>query len=222
MVVEAQAVGKLYGNTRALRDVSFAVAPGEFIALMGRSGCGKSTLLNLLGAMDTPTEGRVLLAGEDTRTLGDDALTALRRRAVGFVFQAFHLLPTLTVQENIEMPLRLAGAAVGIAARARELAAQVEMAAKLEAFPRELSGGELQRVAIARALVHQPRLVLADEPTGNLDSQSAALVLERLARLAREQGSAVVMATHSAEAAAIAGRILQLRDGCLETVPVMV
>ncbi|MGH9519770.1 MAG: ABC transporter ATP-binding protein [Terriglobales bacterium] len=222
MVVEAQAVGKQYGNTPALREVSLGVAPGEFIALMGRSGCGKSTLLNLLGAMDTPSQGRVLLAGEDTRALTDNALTALRRRVVGFVFQAFHLLPTLTVQENIEMPLRLAGASNGVAARARELAAQVEMTAKLDAFPRELSGGELQRVAIARALVHQPRLVLADEPTGNLDSHSAALVLERLASLAREQGSAVVMATHSAEAAAIASRVLHLRDGCLEPAAVSV
>lgn len=221
MVVEAQAVGKQYGSAVALREVSLAVAPGEFVALMGRSGCGKSTLLNLLGAMDLPTRGRVILAGQDTGALGDNALTGLRRRVVGFVFQAFHLLPTLTVQENIEMPLRLAGAP-DASARARELAGAVEMDDRLHSFPRELSGGELQRVAIARALVHRPRLVLADEPTGNLDSQSAAVVLGLLAHLAREQGTAVVMATHSSEAAAIATRILRLRDGCLETTGVAV
>lgn len=215
MVVEARKVAKRYASTLALREVSLAVGRGEFVALMGRSGCGKSTLLNLLGGMDLPSEGSVILAGNDTRCLTDNALTALRRRSVGFVFQAFHLLPTLTVQENIEMPLRLAGTD-GAGARARELAAAVEMDARLQAFPRELSGGELQRVAIARALVHQPSLVLADEPTGNLDTDSAALALELLSRLARQSGAAVVMATHSAEAAAVATRIVRMRDGCLE------
>ncbi|MGH9393286.1 MAG: ABC transporter ATP-binding protein [Terriglobales bacterium] len=191
------------------------MAAGEFIALMGRSGCGKTTLLNLLGGMDLPSQGKIWLAGRDTAALSDDALTALRRSSVGFVFQAFHLLPTLSVSENIELPLLLGARRQGGEARVAQMAEKVGLTAKLKSFPHELSGGEAQRVALARALIHQPALIIADEPTGNLDSQSAAMVLDLLARLSREQGAAVVMATHSAEAGARAQRILHLSDGAL-------
>ena len=219
-VVEAVAASKRYGSGAsvflAVRDVTMAVAPGEFLALMGRSGCGKTTLLNLLGAMDMPSAGVVRLAGQDTRQGSDEALTALRRRYVGFVFQAFHLLPTLTVRENIELPLLLGGAPER-GARVEALAARVGLVAKLDSYPTELSGGEMQRVALARALVHRPRLVIADEPTGNLDSHAAAAVLELLRELSRDAGAAVVMATHSQDAAAWADRRLHMRDGALES-----
>ncbi len=221
-IVRAEHAAKRYGEgeaaTWALRDVSLVVAAGEFVAVTGRSGCGKSTLLHLLGGMDLPTRGEVWLLGQATTALGDDALTALRRGGVGFVFQAFHLLPTLTVRENIELPLTLAGRARG--GRAAELAAAVELAHKLDRFPGELSGGEQQRAAIARALVHEPALIVADEPTGNLDSQSAELVLQLLTRLSRERNAAVVLATHSAEAAGLADRTVTLADGAVAATPV--
>ncbi|MGH9486022.1 MAG: ABC transporter ATP-binding protein [Terriglobales bacterium] len=219
-VVRAEGVSKRYGSgeaaTEAVRAVTLAVEPGEFVALMGPSGCGKTTLLNLLGGMDLPSAGRVILAGQDTARLSDDELTRLRRGAVGFVFQAFHLLPTLTVEENITVPLRLAGQKGG--GRARELAERLGIASRIGAYPHELSGGEAQRAALARALIHRPGLILADEPTGNLDTQAAARVVQLLAELSREQNSAVVMATHSAEAAASADRILRMRDGALALV----
>lgn len=215
IVVSAERAGKRYGvgaaGAWALREASLDVAPGEWVALVGRSGSGKTTLLNLLGAMDLPSTGRVLLAGEDTARLSDDRRTALRRRAVGFVFQAFHLLPTLTVRENIEVPLLLAREAPG--RRAEAIAREVGLEDKLRAFPYELSGGEMQRVALARALVHHPRLVLADEPTGNLDTATAAAILDLLHSLVRGRDAAVVMATHSQEAAARAGRVVELVDG---------
>jgi putative ABC transport system ATP-binding protein len=219
-VVRSERVGKRYGqdaaSTLALREVSLAIAPGEFVALMGPSGCGKTTLLNLLGAMDLPTSGTVWLDGRNTSELDDNALTALRRQRVGFVFQAFHLLPTLTVVENIEMPLLLLRDLDARAARIAALAERVGLGKKLRAFPGELSGGEMQRAAIARALIHRPRLVIADEPTGNLDSQSAARVLDLMAELSREAGAAVVMATHSRDAAAYASRVVHLRDGAID------
>ena len=222
-VVRAEEVEKRYGSgenaTIAVRGVSLSVAPGEFLALMGRSGGGKTTLLNLLGAMDLPTSGRVWLDGNDTTQLDDDALTVLRRRSVGFVFQAFHLLPTLSVRENIEIPLLLLHQRGERQQRVEALAARVELSSKLSSFPHQLSGGEMQRAAIARALVHHPGLVIADEPTGNLDTQSAAMVIELLAALSREAGTAVIMATHSHEAAAFADRIVELSDGALVSPP---
>jgi putative ABC transport system ATP-binding protein len=218
-VVRAEAVGKRYGSgpaaTAALRSVTLAVGPGEFVAIMGRSGGGKTTLLNLLAGMDLPTTGAVYLDGHNTAALSDDALTLLRRRTLGFVFQAFHLLPTLTVAENIAVPLWLAGAPADTRARVVAAADRVGLAGKLQAFPNQLSGGEAQRVAVARALIHAPRLVLADEPTGNLDTHAAAAVIDLLHQLSREQGSAVVLVTHSAEAARHADRILHLSDGLL-------
>lgn len=218
-VVRAEAVSKRYGSgsaaTEALRSVTLAVAPGEFVAVMGRSGGGKTTLLNLLGGMDLPTTGAVYLDGHNTAALSDDALTLIRRRALGFIFQAFHLLPTLTVAENIAVPIWLAGAPAGAQQRVAAAAARVGLSDKLSSFPSQLSGGEAQRVAVARALIHAPRLVLADEPTGNLDTSAAAAVIDLLHQCSREQNIAVVLVTHSPEAARFAGRILHLRDGAL-------
>ncbi|MGH9505747.1 MAG: ABC transporter ATP-binding protein [Terriglobales bacterium] len=207
---------------RVLRGIDLAVAAGECVALTGPSGGGKTTLLNLLGAMDRPSRGRIFLAGEDTTALDDAALTGLRRRTVGFVFQFFHLLPALTAMENVSLPLELAGvlAPRAIAARSREVLAAVGLAAYADSYPGRLSGGQRQRVALARALAPHPLLILADEPTGNLDRESARQVLELLRHLAQAEPAAVVLATHSAEAAAIADRILPLRDGRLVTAAV--
>jgi ABC-type lipoprotein export system ATPase subunit len=185
---------------------------GTVTALVGRSGCGKTTLLNLAGAMDFPTTGEVMIDGRSTRALDEAELTALRRRRVGFVFQFFQLLPTLTALENVELPLLLAGGS-RTAAAARERLRWVGLEDKAGSLPYQLSGGQAQRVAIARALVHQPDLLIADEPTGNLDTASGDQVLALIRNAAAEFGAAVIMATHSAEAAAIADRRLQLRDG---------
>jgi len=197
---------------RALNGVSLEVAPSEFVALVGRSGCGKSTLLNLAGAMDCPTSGEVILDGIGTSARNDATLTKLRREKVGFVFQSFQLINTLSVVENVELPLLLAGHS-----NARNLAldrlASVELAGLDHRMPHQLSGGQMQRVAIARALVNSPRILLADEPTGNLDTTTGAVILELLKRLAAEQKVATLMATHSVEAAAIADTVVELRDG---------
>jgi ABC-type lipoprotein export system ATPase subunit len=200
-------------RVRALNGVSLDIDGGEFIAVMGKSGCGKSTLLNLAGAMDLPTSGRVIIDGADTSSLGDIGLTRLRRGKVGFIFQSFQLLNTLTVLENVELPLLLAGQ--GATGTAREKIALVGMAGSESRYPHQLSGGQMQRVAIARALVHNPRLLLADEPTGNLDSATGQAVLEVL-RAVTGQGTAVLMATHCQESAAIADRIVRMRDGHIE------
>jgi len=197
---------------RALDGVSLEVAAGEFVALVGRSGCGKSTLLNLAGAMDFPTAGEVLLDGVSTNSRDDVAVTKLRREKVGFVFQSFQLINTLSVVENVELPLLLAGTP-----NARQVAiarlASVELDGLEHRMPHQLSGGQMQRVAIARALAHQPKILLADEPTGNLDTTTGAVILDLLKRLTREQQTATLMATHSAEAAAIADTVIELRDG---------
>ncbi|MBI1354625.1 MAG: ATP-binding cassette domain-containing protein [Acidobacteria bacterium] len=200
---------------RALDGVSLEVEAGEFVSLVGRSGCGKTTLLNLAGAMDFPTAGRVVIDGEDTARLDDAALTALRRRKVGFVFQFFQLLPTLTAAENVELPLQLAGES-DVRARALERLRLVEMESYADRFPHQLSGGQMQRVAIARSIVHGPKLLLADEPIGNLDSTSAEVVMQLLRRVADELGAAILMATHSLEAAKITDTLVRLRDGRIE------
>jgi len=196
----------------ALEDISLEFQAGEFVALVGRSGCGKSTLLNLAGAMDFPTSGSVALDGVVTSGLGDAALTRLRREKVGFIFQSFQLLPTLSVAENVELPLLLAGAP-----NARKTALEqlrwVEMDGYASRMPHQLSGGQAQRVAIARALVHSPRLLLADEPTGNLDDTTSDLILSLLRTIATEQNTTILMATHSAEASAMADTVVHLRDG---------
>lgn len=200
----------------ALRDVSFSIQAGEFVAVRGPSGCGKSTLLHVLGAMDRPTTGEVLLAGRRLDRLSDVELAVVRRRQVGFVFQAFNLLPTLTAVENVALPLTLDGIAVAAAnERAGEALGEVGLAARRDHYPSQLSGGEMQRVAIARAVAIRPDLVIADEPTGSLDSGNGTRVLELLSDLNRTRGLTIVMATHSADAAAFAERTLQLADGCL-------
>lgn len=201
----------------ALAGVSLHLEAGQFVALVGRSGCGKSTLLNLAGAMDFPTEGEVWIGEAETSRLTDAALTALRRTRIGFVFQFFQLLPTLTVAENVELPALLAGVA-GARSKAMERLAWVEMEGLAERFPHQLSGGQMQRVAIARALVNSPSLVLADEPIGNLDTATGTIVLDLLARAAREQGTLVMMATHSAESTRHCDTIVRLRDGRVESV----
>jgi putative ABC transport system ATP-binding protein len=215
-VLRLERVGKHYITEGipvvALEDISLEFQTGEFVALVGRSGCGKSTLLNLAGAMDFPTSGTVALDGVVTSGLGDAALTRLRREKVGFIFQSFQLLPTLSVAENVELPLLLAGAP-----NARKTAIEqlrwVEMDAYASRMPHQLSGGQAQRVAIARALVHSPRLLLADEPTGNLDDTTSDLILSLLRTIATEQNTTILMATHSAEASAMADTVVHLRDG---------
>ena len=201
----------------ALAGVSLDVEPGEFVALVGRSGCGKSTLLNLAGAMDFPSGGEVRIEGAPTSALADAELTRLRREKVGFVFQSFQLLHTLTVLENIELPLLLAGKENARAA-AHERLQWVELDELGERLPYQLSGGQMQRVAIARALVHGPRILLADEPTGNLDTVTGRVILQLLQRLTREQNTATMMATHSLEAASLCDTLVTMRDGQIEQI----
>jgi putative ABC transport system ATP-binding protein len=220
-IVALQNVSKDYltdgQRVHALDDISLEVNRGEFVALVGRSGCGKSTLLNLAGAMDFPTSGRVLLDGVDTFTLKDAGLTLLRREKVGFIFQSFQLLHTLTVFENIELPLLLAGKPHARAA-AHEKLVWVELDGLGDRYPHQLSGGQMQRVGIARALVQSPAILLADEPTGNLDTVTGNVILELLKRLTRELNTATVTATHSAEASALADAVVRLRDGRVEEI----
>ena len=222
--VIAESVTKSYGGGRgaagvdALLGVSLALEPGSFTALLGPSGCGKSTLLNLLGGLDRPTEGRVFVDGKDLATLSEDDRDAYRRKTAATVFQFFNLLPTMTALENVALPLLLEGVSLADAdVRAARGLLDVGLADKEHAYPYELSGGQLQRVAVARALANEPALLLADEPTGNLDSKTGEQVLTLVAGLVKERGITVVMATHSAEAAAYASRILRLRDGRLES-----
>jgi putative ABC transport system ATP-binding protein len=218
-LLELRNVTKLYqtngASVTALAGVSLTADPGDFLALAGRSGCGKSTLLHLCGAMDFPTNGEVILDGQVTSRMTDAELTRLRRDKIGFIFQSFQLLNTLTVAENVELPLLL-----GRKPKARESALErlrwVEMQEYADRLPHQLSGGQQQRVAIARALVHSPRLLLADEPTGNLDTTTGDIVLSLLRRTASDLGVIVMMATHSIESAAIADRVIHLRDGRAE------
>ncbi|HVN10250.1 MAG TPA: ABC transporter ATP-binding protein [Patescibacteria group bacterium] len=215
-VLRLENVSKEYvdGSRRvpALVDVSLELREAEFVTVVGRSGCGKSTLLHLAGAMDLPTSGRVCVAGQFTSELDDAGLVRLRREAVGHIFQSFELLPTLTVAENVELPLLLAGRN-GARARALQCLAWVELAELAARLPHQLSRGQMQRVAIARALVHGPRLLLADEPTGNLDSITSGVILALLRRISTERGTAILMATHSLELIAAADRSIRLRDG---------
>jgi len=214
--LEFRCVSKTYHDggqaVEVLHDISLSAASGTVTALLGRSGCGKTTLLNLAGAMDFPSTGEVLIDGRNTGSLSESELTGLRRKRVGFVFQFFQLLPTLTVLENVELP-RMLGHALSPPGTARERLQWVGLEEKAASFPYQLSGGQMQRVAIARALVNSPDLLMADEPTGNLDTASGDQVLALLRESATRFGTTIVMATHSAEAAAIADVKVSLRDG---------
>jgi ABC-type lipoprotein export system ATPase subunit len=215
-VLEARGVTKTVGAGRAARrlleDVNLEVDAGEVVAILGRSGSGKSTLLHLLGALDKPDQGRILIANEDLTKQRPHALARTRLRHVGFIFQAFHLIEELSGEENVLVPTRLPGAKKGGERRAKNLIAELGLHNIADRRPHELSGGEQQRFAIARALVNDPELVLADEPTGNLDQENGAAVLDLLRRL---EHRAVVIVTHEPQAAAIADRVLNLEDGRL-------
>jgi putative ABC transport system ATP-binding protein len=220
-ILSLQNVSKEYVTdgqiVKALTNISLEVSGGEFVALVGRSGCGKSTLLNLAGAMDFPTSGKVELEGESTKDLDDVGLTRLRRNKVGFIFQSFQLLHTLRVRENVELPLLLAGRSDGESI-VRDRLAAVELSGLEDRYAHQLSGGQMQRVAIARALVNSPKVLLADEPTGNLDTVTGNVILQLLRKLTTGTQTATIMATHSVEAAAIADMVVRLRDGKIEEI----
>jgi putative ABC transport system ATP-binding protein len=201
----------------ALRGVDFVIRQGEFVAIMGPSGSGKSTLMHLLGGLDTPSDGDVMLGGKPLAHLSDDQLTIVRRRQIGFIFQFFNLLPTLSAAENVALPLLIDGRRIeDYQGRIGELLALVGLADRADHRPDQLSGGEQQRVAIARALVGDPAIVLADEPTGNLDTASGEEILKLLRRACDEKGQTIVMVTHDTHAAEYADRVVRLRDGLIE------
>ncbi|MFN0205054.1 MAG: ABC transporter ATP-binding protein [Planctomycetota bacterium] len=214
-VVHLHGVYKSYrrseGDVPALENVTFDVMPGELVALMGPSGCGKSTTLNVISGVDRCDSGKVVIAGLDMSSAAESDLNDLRRSKIGIVFQQFYLMPLLTVEENVALPLSLAGMRDPV--RVRELLHRVGLEKRMQHYPTELSGGEQQRAAIARALVHRPKLILADEPTGNLDSHNGAAVLELLCGMRAEHGTALLLVTHDATVAARADRILQMSDG---------
>ncbi|MFM0069074.1 ABC transporter ATP-binding protein [Paraburkholderia aspalathi] len=211
--LECRGLGKTYGTGRiVLAHLDFTLVPGEFVAIMGDSGVGKSTLLNLIAGLDSADSGDVIIDGSAVSHLDDNAATRLRRQKLGFVFQAFHVLPHLTLAQNVALPLLLNELPM---AGALEMLAAVGLSGRGDDFPRQLSGGELQRVAIARALVHRPKLILADEPTGNLDPDTAHEVLGLFRTQSKATGAATIMVTHSEAAAAVADRILILSDGGL-------
>jgi putative ABC transport system ATP-binding protein len=215
-MLQARQLSKEYqsGDHRlaVLRDVSFTIPDGAFVAVVGPSGSGKTTLLGLLAGLDVPTHGTVLLDGEDLSQLSEDRRAQLRGAKVGFVFQSFQLIPTLTALENVQVPLELRGDA-GAPARARELLARVGLGDRAHHFPNQLSGGEQQRVAIARAFSNAPRLLFADEPTGNLDSETGAHIVELLETMNRESHTTIVLVTHDLALARRAQRIIRLADG---------
>jgi putative ABC transport system ATP-binding protein len=220
-MLELRDITKAYGGAggrRVLDGVALTVQPGEYVAIVGESGVGKSTLLNIIAGLDVPDAGEVRLEGQDLARLDENARTLVRRSRMGFVFQAFHLLPHLSVARNVGLPLALNGHAGAEAARrVQELLEAVGLASRADSLPRELSGGEMQRVAVARALVHRPALVLADEPTGNLDPDNAAVILAILRDQIKRDNAAGVLVTHSANAAATTDRIHELtRSGLRE------
>jgi putative ABC transport system ATP-binding protein len=220
-LLSADKVTRLYrvgeAQVAAVAGVSLTLERGDFVALVGPSGCGKSTLLHVCGAMDRPTSGVVTLEGVDLGQQNDDVLTRIRRERVGFVFQFFNLLPTLTLLENVQLPLLLSGRRPSSAEpAARALLERVGLSARLQHYPQQLSGGELQRGAVARALIHGPALLVADEPTGNLDSEHGGRVLSLLVELNRETGVTMLLATHAADVAAAARRVVRMRDGRFE------
>ena len=214
--LQVSKVTKSYGPTQVLSGISFSLEPGERVALMGPSGSGKSTLLNCIAGIDRPDQGNIEIGGVALGGLDEDGLCRLRRDTVSTVFQFFHLLPTLSARENIEFPLQLKGvSAAERADRVRALIDEVGLAHRAGAMPHELSGGEMQRVAIARALVIEPRLILADEPTGNLDSATGESVLDLLESLSERHGTAMLVVTHSRQVTRICRRTLEMQDGLL-------
>lgn len=207
-------IRKSYGSKVILNDVSFNVDAGEYVAIMGESGSGKSTLLNLIAGLDTPDSGTVEIDGNNLAALDDDVLSKVRASTIGFVFQAFHLLPHLNVLHNVALPLAIAGANLSDRDdKARAMLNSFGLAGRETSLPRELSGGEMQRAAIARALIHEPKLVLADEPTGNLDSRNAESILSLLRQQIKDRGASGILVTHSLAAAQTADRIVVLKDG---------
>ena len=217
-VVSAHDLTRRYGEGEtavdALRGISLDVEPGKLTAVMGPSGSGKSTLMHILAGLDKPTSGTVSIAGEEITKMNDNELTHLRRKHIGFVFQFYNLLPMLTAEENVKLPLSVAGTKVD-GSWFKELVSKVGLAGRLGHRPSELSGGQQQRVAVARSLVHRPTVVFADEPTGNLDSKSSAEILQLLRESSNAYGQTIVMVTHDPRAAAIADRILYLADGLI-------
>jgi putative ABC transport system ATP-binding protein len=216
-VIEVRNVCKTIENppnrVEILRNISFSVPRGQFLAIMGASGSGKSTLLGLMAGLDTVTSGSIVLDGADITNLREDDLARIRGRKIGFVFQSYQLVPTLTAEENILLPAELSGMTVAVDRRARDLLARVGLTERAHHYPVQLSGGEQQRIALARAFITQPPVLMADEPTGNLDSGNGAHVLELLLQLNREEGTTLVLVTHDAHLAAHADRIIRLRDG---------
>ncbi len=220
-ILETRDVSKSYGSgdaaVAALRGVSTSIEAGEFVAIMGPSGSGKSTLLTILGGVEIPTSGNVLLEGVDIALLSDDDRTKLRRRRIGFIFQSFNLLPNLTAAENVSLPMELDGKSRAESLKnAMDALERVEMSHRKKHLPAQLSGGEQQRVAIARALAINPAILLADEPTGNLDSRQSDRVTKLLVDLVTQRNQTIVMVTHDASVAKIAGRIIKIRDGAIE------
>lgn len=217
-LLEVKSICKTYGSgesaVQALKDVSFSVPKGEFVAVVGESGSGKSTLLNMLGALDTPTSGKVFIDGNDTFKMKDSALTVFRRRNIGFIFQAFNLIPELTVEQNIVFPVLLDYQKPN-AKYLEELLTVLNLKERRHHLPSQLSGGQQQRVAIGRALITRPALILADEPTGNLDSQNSSEVITLLKEAAKKYEQTIVMITHSRSIAQTADRVLQVSDGML-------
>jgi putative ABC transport system ATP-binding protein len=219
-ILQSQEISKSYriGNRliKVLDSVSLSVDTGEFLVVKGESGSGKSTLLTILSGLDRPDQGRVLIGGEDITDLGEDALAPLRNSAFGFVFQSFHLVPSLNALENVMFPAELRGDPEA-RGKAEALLERVGLSGRLASFPHQLSGGEKQRCAICRALINDPRIIFADEPTGNLDSVNGAAILELLLELQRERGTTLILVTHSPEIAQRAHRVVTLRDGRIVT-----
>ena len=217
IILKAENLEKIYRvgkvDVPALRGVSLAAQEGEFVAVMGPSGCGKSTMLHLLGGLLTPTSGRIVVDGEDLTAASDAKRTDIRRRKIGFVFQRFNLFPTLTADGNLRLAERIHGNGADDPARRREILRMLHLEDKMHHKPLELSGGEQQRVALARAVVNRPAIVLADEPTGNLDSENSALVLKMFRELNDRFNQTIIMITHNPEAAAACQRVIQMRDG---------
>jgi putative ABC transport system ATP-binding protein len=219
-VIRAEDLTKVYKmgevEVHALRGVSFQIAKGEVVAIMGPSGSGKSTLMNIIGCLDQPTEGEYFLDGEQVSNLKDDQLASIRNRKVGFVFQSFNLLPRATALSNVEMPIRYAGVRQNLRERALQSLELVGLGDRIDHHPNELSGGQQQRVAIARALINDPAIILADEPTGNLDTQAGDEIMSLLLTLNREKGTTLVIVTHDPEIAEQTRRIIHIRDGLID------